>query len=44
MIRQHLYLQDTGTLFLLNDQGLTVVRQPQVELEHAAELVAMSHN
>lgn len=43
-VRQHLFLQATGTLFLLNNQGLTVVRQPQVELEHAAELIQLSHN
>ena len=43
-VRQRLFLHDTGTLFLLNDQGLTVVRQPQVELEHATELIELSHN
>jgi hypothetical protein len=43
-VKQRLLLRDTGTLFLLNDQGLTVVRQPQVELEHAAELIELSHN
>jgi hypothetical protein len=43
-VRQRLFLQETGTLFLLNDQGLTVVRQPQVEVEHAAELIVLSHN
>ena len=43
-VSQRLFLPDTGTLFLLNDQGLTVVRQPQVELEHAAELIVLSHN
>lgn len=43
-VRQHLLLRDTGTLFLLNDRGLTVVRQPQVELEHATELVEVSYN
>ena len=43
-VRQRLFLRDTGTLFLLNDQGVTVVRQPQVELEHATELVELNHN
>ena len=43
-VRQRLFLRDTGTLFLLNDQGLTVVRQPQVELEHATELIELSNN
>lgn len=43
-VRQRLFLRDTGTLFLLNDQGLTVVRQLQVELDHAAELIELNHN
>jgi hypothetical protein len=43
-VRQRLFLGDTGTLFLLNHQGLTVVRQPQVELKHATELIELSHN
>jgi hypothetical protein len=43
-VRQRMFLRDTGTLFLLNDQGLTVVRQPQVELEHATELSELSNN
>jgi hypothetical protein len=43
-VRQRLFLQDTGTLFLLNNGGVTVVRQPQTEQEHAAELVEMNHN
>ena len=43
-VRQRLFLGDTGTLFLLNDQGVTVVRQPQVELEHAAEIAELNHN
>jgi hypothetical protein len=43
-VRQHLFLRGTGTLFLLNDQGLTVIRQPQVELEHATELIELNHN
>lgn len=43
-VRQRLFLRDTGTLFLLNNQGVIVVRQPQVELEHATELVELDHN
>lgn len=43
-VRQRLFLQDTGTLFLLNSGGVTVVRQPQTEQDHAAELVEENHN
>ena len=34
---QRVDLPETGTIFLLNDQGVTVVRRPAVEREHQAE-------
>jgi hypothetical protein len=36
-VQQRLERSETGTLFLLGKSGLTVVRQPSVEKEHAAE-------
>jgi hypothetical protein len=36
-VRQSLTKSDTGTLFLLNGTGVTVVRQIQVEAEHQIE-------
>ena len=35
---------ETGTLFLLNQHGITVVRRLPVEQEHEAELVSEEHN
>lgn len=43
-VRERLYRQETGTYFLLNEQGVTVVRQPQVESEYATEEIEMNHN
>lgn len=35
---------DTGTVFLLNPRGVTVVRRLRVEQTHEAELIAEEHN
>lgn len=43
-VQQRLERSETGTLFLLGNSGLTVIRQPSVEHEHAAELAAQSGN
>jgi hypothetical protein len=37
-VKERLAKSDTGTLFLLNNDGVTVVRQPQVEEERQIEL------
>lgn len=37
-VKQRLAKSDTGTLFFLNNDGVTVVRQPQVEEERQIEL------
>lgn len=36
-VKQRLSKADTGTLFLLSDNGVTVVRRPHVETEHTIE-------
>ena len=35
-VQQRLAKNDTGTLFLLNKDGVTIIRQPRVEQEHKA--------
>jgi hypothetical protein len=37
-VKQRISKPDTGTLFLLNDDGVTVVRRLRVEEEHQTEL------
>ena len=42
---QHRVVNDeTGTTFLLGSDGLTVIRQPEVEKERQAEEVQLNHN
>jgi hypothetical protein len=43
-VRQSLTKDDTGTLFLLNNTGVTVVRQILAEQEHQTELDSMRGN
>lgn len=43
-VQQRLQKTDTGTLFLLNREGVTVVRRPRVEQEHQLELDAERGN
>lgn len=43
-VKQRLSKSDTGTLFLLNKDGVTVVRRLRVEEEHQIELVQEAHN
>jgi hypothetical protein len=43
-VGQRLSKSDTGTLFLLNKDGVTVVRRLRVEQEHQAELEQEAHN
>jgi hypothetical protein len=43
-VRQSLTKDDTGTLFLLNNTGVTVVRQLSAEQEHQTELDSMRGN
>lgn len=43
-VQQRLAKNDTGTLFLLNKDGITIVRRPRVEQERQAELVAQQGN
>jgi hypothetical protein len=43
-VKQRIAKEDTGTLFLLSDNGLTTVRRPRVEQEHQMELLAQSGN
>ncbi|HEY4049661.1 MAG TPA: hypothetical protein VGM27_22595 [Acidobacteriaceae bacterium] len=43
-VKQRISKEDTGTLFLLSDNGLTAVRQPRVEQEHQVELLQQSNN
>lgn len=44
MVKQQVSNDQTGTLFLLGNQGLTVVRRPQVEEERRMELLQQSSN
>jgi hypothetical protein len=37
-VRQRLERKETGTLFLLGNTGLTVIRRPDIEEEYDAEL------
>jgi hypothetical protein len=43
-VKQRLAKSDTGTLFLLNQDGVTVVRRLRVEQEHQVELEQEAHN
>jgi hypothetical protein len=43
-VQQSLAKNDTGTLFLVNKDGVTIIRQPRVEQEHQAELMAQQGN
>jgi hypothetical protein len=43
-VRQRLAKDDTGTLFLLNQDGVSVVRRLRVEQEHQAQQDAMKGN
>jgi hypothetical protein len=43
-VMQRLAKSDTGTLFLLNEDGVTVVRRLRVEQEHQVELEQEAHN
>jgi hypothetical protein len=43
-VKQRISKEDTGTLFLLTDDGLTIVRQPRVEWEHPMELLQQAGN
>jgi hypothetical protein len=43
-VEQRLSKSDTGTLFLLNKDGVTVVRRLRVEEEHQIELEQEAHN
>ncbi len=43
-VTQRLSKPDTGTLFLLDDRGVTVVRRPRVEEEHALDLLQQRGN
>jgi hypothetical protein len=43
-VKQRISKEDTGTLFLLTDDGLTTVRRPRVEQEHQMELLQQSQN
>ena len=43
-VKQRLAKSDTGTLFLLNKDGVTVVRRLRVEQEHQVELEQEGHN
>jgi hypothetical protein len=43
-VAQRLSKSDTGTLFLLNTDGVTVVRRLRVEQEHQVELEQEAHN
>jgi hypothetical protein len=44
VVKQCLTKADTGTLFLLNDEGVTVVRRLRVEQEHQSDLGAQRGN
>jgi hypothetical protein len=43
-VEQRLSKSDTGTLFLLNKDGVTVVRRLRVEEEHEIQLMQEEHN
>ena len=43
-VEQRLSKSDTGTLFLLNNDGVTVVRRLRVEEEHEIQLMQEEHN
>ncbi|HEV2273256.1 MAG TPA: hypothetical protein VGR96_03780 [Acidobacteriaceae bacterium] len=43
-VTQRLSKPDTGTVFLLDDHGVTVVRRPRVEEEHALDLLQQRGN
>jgi hypothetical protein len=43
-VKQRLAKEDTGTLFLLNGNGVTVVRRTRVEQDHRLDLLQESHN
>jgi hypothetical protein len=43
-VQQRLERQETGTLFLLGNSGLTVIRRPGVEEDYAAELNSQRGN
>ena len=43
-VRQRVTNEETGTLFMLNRHGVTVVRRLRVEQEHEAELMSEQHN
>jgi hypothetical protein len=44
VVKQRLSNPDTGTLFLLNSDGITVVRRLRVEQEHQIELAQQRGN
>ena len=44
LVKQQVSNDQTGTLFLLGSQGLTVVRRPRVEQERRLELQQQSSN
>jgi hypothetical protein len=39
-VTQWLSNPDTGTLFLLNDEGVTVIRRPRIERQHETEILS----
>jgi hypothetical protein len=39
-VTQRLSNPDTGTLFLLNDEGVTVIRRPRIERQHETEILS----
>lgn len=43
-VTQQVSNRDTGTVFLLNQHGVTVVRRLRVEQEHEDELISEAHN
>jgi hypothetical protein len=43
-VQQCLAKNDTGTLFVLNKDGVTIIRRPRVEQEHQAKLMAQQGN
>jgi LVIVD repeat len=43
-VQQRVVNNETGTTFLLGSDGLTVIRQPEVEKEKQAEDVQLNHN
>ncbi|MGA8441875.1 MAG: hypothetical protein WB762_19825 [Candidatus Sulfotelmatobacter sp.] len=42
-VTQCLSNPDTGTLFLLNDDGVTVIRRPRIEKQHETEILSQDN-